>query len=454
MFEHIKTLILWFLILLSIFLTVQIWTFQPEYAILKSTEYIENTPIGEEKRLPEVIKPKQVVIHQHGTSFSPIERNDFLESFYEEYRGTSIQKRSISSSLLPYDKYTEFKAVEFTFPDSLPKEVLNEIFQIKDIESFIINEIDRIVLFLDNEMDKERVHGKLISFKEQMYVNVVTNISPSKFKEDVTKEKTEQFYEVFSYEVINYGDGFKKTVYLPEESLFVNSVTYLAKPISPDHFKQTLFSDPNFVKHYFQSDGEESFTDGNRMVNVLYSGNVLRYINPTFGDVIERNSRPILFSALDFLNGHGGLTNSFYYDSLKNFGTNEEITFRLVIDGIPVYRSNYFGVNHLFEITLNRDGGHQFDEYVRPLFYVEDDPVNITKTTKIPSGHALIETLKEKRDFNRFLLTDISIGFMMIKRQSFVTFEPRWFIQYNGNWEVVDVVDETEDSEGFLNGLE
>ncbi|UTW70610.1 hypothetical protein KHA80_10785 [Anaerobacillus sp. HL2] len=66
-----------------------------------------------------------------------------------------------------------------------------------------------------------------------------------------------------------------------------------------------MFSDPNFVKHYLQSNGDESFTDGNRMVNVLYSGNVLRYINPFFGEDVDRNSKLILFMSLDFLNGHG-----------------------------------------------------------------------------------------------------------------------------------------------------
>ncbi|UTW70608.1 hypothetical protein KHA80_10775 [Anaerobacillus sp. HL2] len=37
MIEHIKTTILWILILLSVFLTYQIWTFQPNYGILENT---------------------------------------------------------------------------------------------------------------------------------------------------------------------------------------------------------------------------------------------------------------------------------------------------------------------------------------------------------------------------------------------------------------------------------
>lgn len=454
MFEHIKTVVLSILIMLSIFLTVQIWTFQPEYAILKSTEYIENTSIGEEKSLPEAIRPRQIAIHNNGNSFSPIDSPTFLEDFYNDYRGTSLQVRSFSSSLSQYVGDPELNGIEFSFSDSIPKEILKEIFEINDAESLIIHEFDRLVLFLSDENDRKQVDGKLISLQEQMYVNVTTNISVSKFKEELDIEESDQFYKVFSHEVINYGNGFKRVTFLPEDPLMIDSVMYLAKPISPDHFKQTLFSDPNFVKHYFQSDGEESFTDGNRMVNVLYGGNVLRYINPTFGDVVERSNRPILMSAVNFLNGHGGLTNSFYYDSVNTFDTNEKITFRLMIDGWPVYDSSYFDINHLFEITLSRNGNHQFDEYVRPLFYVEDEPVDITQTTKVPSGHDLVETLMQKEGFNRFLLTDISIGFMMIKRQSFVIFEPRWFIHYNGNWEAVNVVNETDDSEEFLDGLE
>lgn len=453
MFEHIKTATLWFMILLSVFLTYQIWTFQPNYAILKSTEYIANTQIGKEKKLQQIIRPKQVILHQEGHYYSPLEKMGFLERFYEDYSGVSIDQFTLVPNLNVYNRSNDDAKIEYIFPTSIPVDALKEIFQMSSNEDLFISNIDRFILFIEVEQEKEQVYVKFISNDTQVVVKARTNISVGKFKEDVMAATTDNFYEVFPFDITLYGNGFKKTVFLPVESHYVNSVTYLAKPIGTDLFKQLLFSDPNFVKQYLQSNGEESFTDGNRMVNILHNGNVLRYINPTFGDMVERSSKHVLFTALDFLNAHGGLTNSFYYDSKKSLGSTEEITFRLVIDGVPVYRSNLFDVNNLFEITLQRGAGNQIEQYVRPLFFVEDEPVNITKSTKLPSGPSLIEALKNKEDFQSHLLTDLNYGFMMIKRQSFVIFEPRWFIEYKGNWQVVHIVDE-EDSEGISNGLE
>lgn len=453
MFEHIKTTTLWFLILLSVFLTYQIWTFQPNYAILKSTEYIDNTQIGEEKKLQQIIRPKQVVLHQEGHYFSPVEKTGFLEQFYEDYNGIAIDHFSLVPNLNVNNRYNSDYTIEFIFPTSIPVDALKDIFQMSSNEEFFTSNIDRFILFMEMEQEKEQVYVKFISNETQVVVKARTNISVSKFKEDVISARSDNFYEVFPYDITLYGSGFKKTVFLPLQSHYVNSVTYLAKPIGTDLFKQLLFSDPNFVKQYLQSNGEESFTDGNRMVNILHNGNVLRYINPTFGDMVERSSKDILLTALDFLNAHGGLTNSFYYDSKKSLGSTEEITFRLVIDGVPVYRSNMFDVNNLFEITLQRGTGNQIEQYVRPLFFVEEEPINITKSTKLPSGSFLIEELKNKEDFQSHLLTDVNYGFMMIKRQSFVIFEPRWFIEYNGHWQVVHIVDE-DDSEAISNGLE
>ncbi|RXJ02811.1 hypothetical protein DS745_05740 [Anaerobacillus alkaliphilus] len=454
MVEHIKTTTLWFLILLSVFLTYQIWTFQPEYAILKSTEYIDNTQIGLEKKLHEVIKPKQVILHEEGKSFASIDNSVFAQRFYEEYFGTPLEKFMIRPNLSPFHRINSDYKIEFIFPTSIPSEIFKDIYQMNHSDQLFISKIDRMVFALEKERDKEIVRVKLISNDERVIVEANTNIPVSRFIEDIALNSTNVFYEVFPFDIIDFGNGYRKTTYLPIEAMYLNSATYIAKPLPTDHFRQVLFSDPNFVKHYLQSNGEESFTDGNRMVNILQGGNILRYINPTFGDLVERNNKHVIFSALDFLNGHGGFTSSFYFDSLKTFGTSEEVTFRLFIGGLPVYSTNIFEVNNLFEITLHRGNGNQIEQYVRPMFIMDEEPINISKSTRLPSGKELIEALENKEEFERSLLTDINYGFTMIMRQSFVVLEPRWFIQYNGNWQVVHIAEEVDDSEAITNGLE
>jgi regulatory protein YycH of two-component signal transduction system YycFG len=454
MIENIKTFVLWLLILLSVFLTYQIWTFQPEYAILKSAEYIDNLQIGEEKSLQEVIKPKHIVFHHQESSFSPSNQLEINDTLYEElFQGLTFENFSPLSNLELRDNRQSNTELEFIFPDSIPAEVIIELFQINSSEQFLLQGIDQVVFSTIEIGEEEQVRVRFVSLKEKLTSEAVTNLSVSRFEEAVTDSISELSYPVFSYVLINYGNGYMKKVYLPDDTLEMDSAIYLSKPIAPEHFKQSLFSDPSFVKNYLQSNGEESFTDGNRMVNVLNSGNVLRYINPGYGDTADRSSKSSLNSSLDFLNGHGGLTNPFYFDSVKSVATSEEITFRLAVGGHPVYESNFYDVNNLFEITLTRVGGNQFEQYIRPLFYIEADPINSVITTKLPSGHELIDLLKNQVGFDRYLLTDINNGFKMNKRQSIITFEPSWFIQYNGKWESISVA-ETDDSEVIFGGLE
>lgn len=455
MIEHIKTTILWVLILLSVFLTYQIWTFQPNYGILKNTEYIDNTQIGVEKHLSEVIHPKQIIINNAGDFFSPIESSSNTKKYYEQYVGVTIEDLTLSSSPVDLRNEKNVKAMEYIFSTKIPFEALKEIYQFTNSEQTLIQNIDQIIFYLYEKDDIEQIKVRFISFDDQIIAEAVTNVSVSKFKEDLMMEVKEDFMEVFPYELVNSDNVFSKIVFLPEENVSVNSVTYLANSIDAEHFKELLFSDPNFVKHYSQSNGEESFTDGNRMMNVLYSGNVLRYINPYFGEAVERSNKTSLLMSLDFLNGHGGFTNTFYYDSLKSIGVSDEVTFRLFIDGLPVYKSNFYSGNNLFEITLNRGNGNQIEQYVRPLFKLEEnEPINITQSAILPSGHELLKEISSLEDFDPQLLTDINKGFSMIKRQSFVILEPKWFIRYKGNWQEVDFVSESGDSEAIINGLE
>lgn len=453
MIAHIKTAILWFLILLSVFLTYQIWTFQPEYAILK-TEYIDYTQIGEEKKIQEVIKPRQIVLHVNGNSYSPLKVLTYFESFHEKYSGLTFTELAPSNGI-DLDKHEKMDRLQIIFPTSIPIEALKTFYQFDSDEPLFIEKVDEITLFHTDKEGEEQINVKLISYEEQIEVQGETNFPLNKFKDAIQVVDDKQYIEVFPYHINKYNDLRKKVLYLPSHSQQVNSVTYLAKPIAPELFNQALFSDPNFVKHYMQSNGEESFTDGNRMVNVINNGEILRYINPTVGELVDpQTSKDFLFSAVEFLNGHGGLTNSFYYDNKKTIGPNEEIVFRLTIDGIPVYKSNLYSGNNLFELTLSRSGGSQIEQYIRPLFEVEEEPINISRSAVLPSGSSIVKSLLQKEDFNPYLLTDINKGYTMVKRQSFIIFEPSWFIFYNGSWEEIKVVEDVQDSEAISDGLE
>lgn len=454
MIETIKTAILWFLILLSIFLTWNIWTFQPDYDIL-SVDYIENTMIGEEKTLLEVAKPKQVVIHKGEKFFLVKDSTNILGKIYEQFQITSFEGYTLLNEISSNSPSIEEEGFEIILPVAIPVDLVKEMFSLKESENFLIDDIDRIFLFIDGSTEKKYISARFISSSEGVSIIGKTNMSVSQF-EEVFLNIEENDLEVFPYNVAITASSNNQTLYLPEDGIDINSVTYMSEKIEPEHFKQVLFSDPDNVKHYTHPNGEESFTDGSRMVNIINQGDLLRYINPAFIDNSERSSKHIINSSIEFLNGHGGLTDHFYLDQIKTIGTKEEIIYRLNISGYPVLATKGIQTDSLAEIKIIRSDGSQIEQYIRPLFYLDDQQLNIKKTTQLPSGHALVNTLEKIKDFEPYSLKDIEIGFLMVKRQPFIIFEPSWFIYYKNQWLAVDVVEDNPNQEGEVaqNGLE
>lgn len=453
MVETIKTISLWILILLSIFLTWSIWTFQPEYDIL-SVDYIENTMIGEEKSLVEVIRPKQVVVHLDEAAYMVKDSLNAFYQFYTEFQDASIDQFSLMSSNPA--TFIEAVGLEIIFPFPLPVETLRDLFPLKEEDEGLFTDFDRVLLYVDERTEPNKVYVRFFSSVERFSVIGRTNIDVDDFKGNFLNVDEKNNVEVFPYRVDMSGSNNKSIVYLPVEELEINSLTYMTERIAPEQLKQVLFNDPNNVKHYMHPNGDESYTDGSRMVNIVQNGDVLRYINPGFIDIAERNNRHIINSSIDFLNSHGGLTDRYFIDQVSIARGSEEISYRLIVNQLPVFASLPSQADSLFEMRVFRSEGNQIEQYVRPLFGIDEEPLNIKKTVKLPSGYTVSKVIESKEDFNSYALRDIAIGYVMEKRQSFIIFEPSWFILYNDQWKQLEIDTEAlnEESDVEDHGLE
>ncbi len=453
MIESIKTTILWLLICLSIFLTWNIWTFQPEYDIL-NVDYIDNTMIGEEKSLVQVIRPKQLVVHQDEVSYMVKESTDIFHQLYANLQDVVIDQYTISN--LNPAAPIEVNGVEVIFPLPMPSEIIRELLPLREADDVLFTDVDRLILFINEDKEPNRVYIKLYSSVERLSVTGRTNLDLEEFKADFLNMEKQDLVSVFLYRVAMSASSNKSIVYLPVEEVEINSLTYMTEVIAPEQLKQVLFNDPNNVKHYMHPNGDESFTDGSRMVNIVQNGDILRYINPGSIEIAERSNRHMINSSIDFLNSHGGLTTGYYIDHLSSTSGNDEIVYRLTVNQLPVLAARPSQLERLYEMRIFRSEGNQIEQYVRSLFRLNEDPLNIKKTVTLPSGYALSAAIEQIEDFNSYALRDIAIGYVMEKRQSFIIFEPSWFILYNNQWVPLEVEPEglTEESDVEQDGLE
>lgn len=371
MIESIKTTILWLLICLSIFLTWNIWTFQPEYDIL-NVDYIDNTMIGEEKSLVQVIRPKQLVVHQDEVSYMVKESTDIFHQLYANLQDVVIDQYTISN--LNPAAPIEVNGVEVIFPLPMPSEIIRELLPLREADDVLFTDVDRLILFINEDKEPNRVYIKLYSSVERLSVTGRTNLDLEEFKADFLNMEKQDLVSVFPYRVAMSASSNKSIVYLPVEEVEINSLTYMTEVIAPEQLKQVLFNDPNNVKHYMHPNGDESFTDGSRMVNIVQNGDILRYINPGSIEIAERSNRHMINSSIDFLNSHGGLTTGYYIDHLSSTSGNDEIVYRLTVNQLPVLAARPSQLERLYEMRIFRSEGNQIEQYVRSLFRLNEDP--------------------------------------------------------------------------------
>ncbi|TRY20880.1 transcriptional regulator, partial [Brevibacillus sp. LEMMJ03] len=123
---------------------------------------------------------------------------------------------------------------------------------------------------------------------------------------------------------LSYDISETKSLFLPARPLVLNRLQYYMDELSTDRFKDALFTDPSFVKKDVLNFGEE-YTDGSRLMDVDLSKKLLLYVNPAARGETQTFDPTILQKSIDFVNDHGGWTDTYYFDRLDENG--RKVTF-------------------------------------------------------------------------------------------------------------------------------
>ncbi len=84
-YERIKTGLLIGLVGLSLILTWQLWTFQPDFALIDdSTRYVPTEAMSEERKLADVILPEQMIVHRQEQHAMIPASDERFEEFYRK----------------------------------------------------------------------------------------------------------------------------------------------------------------------------------------------------------------------------------------------------------------------------------------------------------------------------------------------------------------------------------
>ncbi len=421
-YENIKSVILAVLVILSGLLTWNIWTYQPDYENVNNQKTVEEVSIATQKEFKKLVKPHQIIYHVNGKQYGTVDNRyiDDIVGVISKWKYFDVEK--FPGRIIDFnDKISDGANTEIIFPDEVPIDLYKKVLNIdeKDIPKF---DFDRIII---NSETQQKQEGIVYFYSQKNQEAYVSNVSPS-----YINEFTNKFYKsagkLDSYFLYNISDI--KRIYLPKGKVEMVMHTYYRNPLDSEAFKEALFANPSFVQRSVV-DGIEEYTDDASKMIVDTRTNMINYVNPVrSGDsVIGTNN--VLQKSIEFVNGHGGWTETYRYVYKDDF--NQNVLFRLYSkEGYPVF--NQSGMSEIYQQWRQSE----ISRYVRPGFHLELplNPDVVTKT--LPSGYEALEYLQRKKDFKPELLQNLMPGYYMTQgpENSLILLEPGWFYLYDQEW--------------------
>jgi regulatory protein YycH of two-component signal transduction system YycFG len=437
-YENIKSIILGILIVTSLLLTWNLWTYQPSYEELPNAKVVKDVSLGPEKKLSDVVRPDQVVFHLNNQYFGTTYDLE-VEKVMSEMRGWTLGNfTNISSEVgnIP-SLINRNEMVEIFYPGRISLNSFKNIIPIKDkdVPNF---SFDQIIINLDVQHRDNGVLYFVSQEERRIYETPVPASFIVEFKQKYSGYVLQQYTKYVPYRLAS-----EKPIYLPEGETVLDSYSYLFKEIDSEDLKNALFTDPSVVEKDYISTGKE-FTDGQSLMREDIDSSMIYYVNSAVTNELEDDSEDLLQRSINFVNDHGGFTDNYRYSGIDR--EQKSVLFRLYdTNGHPIFGQN----DPMSEIRLVW-GETDISRYVRNNFHL--GLLTQTNKVKLISGPEMVNALIMKGyDIDR--IENIVIGYQMSKQDAqslLIYLEPRWYILYDGIWESFT----SADMGGEIDGLE
>jgi len=424
--ETFKSFVLVILIGLSLILTYSLWTFQPNYDRYKGDlQYVSEVDLGGNvASTKSIIKPHMMVFHKNHEyfSFKQPETAQRLFADFQEYTLANFTTSELT------DLTTENHLLEIMFPESLPLEMIQSLFTLEDPDISLPKWTFKTMYLVFAEDDSQiDVHFLSTDEQEQVVFTIessraITHLLSTFLQED----NLERYFLV---------EDLSPHIYLPEDQPEIQTRTLAIERVSPSKLVDALFSNPALVS---PNVGEAYYTDGQRGMRVLNDRKSIEYINPIQSSYEHMDKMDLLDASISKINDHAGWTDDFYLDTIVS--SLNQVVYRMHYDDYPIF--------HQGDLSIIDHQWRQQDvyKYKRPIFHLKSSFGG--NTIHLPSGHELMTYLHGHLENNIDHVRDIRLGYNLIYSDSepySVNLEPAWFMNYNGQWQVIRMVDPNHD---------
>lgn len=421
--EHIKSIILLFLVLLSIVLTFSIWTYTPNLQVIEETQ-VDQLVVGKQKKFQEIIKPYRILVREQDEWKGTIGSgaiNDLMEIMVN-WKGSAL---TYVQSNFSNDKMNDFlranNRITLFFSVEVPIKVFHSIVPLTqdDLPEISFN---RLVIDWSKVTTNNAV---TLYFLSESHRNIYS--TEVKMSEDYFQSTVLQALEGLAfYKEIERPNA--PSLYVPAEEVKLVQYTYYIDEIHPDTFRDILFYDSTIVRKNVENQDSLKYTDGMTLMTVDVKYRYLNYVNPSTESIVELPPSRLLLDSFEFVNEHGGFTGDY-----RLISVNEQkhiIEYQLYKQGLPVVSTDT-----TTRITTTW-GENQIFRYKRPYFLLDLDINSEKFERKLSSGLEVIEFIEKRKQLELNEVDDIILGYYLKQNDNnlLFTLEPSWFAVSQGSW--------------------
>lgn len=432
--ENFKTIVLINLVVISLFLTFNLWTYVPDSTSMQNAKFVQGNEGMNQTKISDVVRPTSIIVHKDKNHYGSRREAD-IESIYKPLEvGELHDFKEISITKGDFLSYVHGEGkVELVFPTDIPFDAVKSMFNMKEKSTDKPKHFNRILLDPSRSKDQEiKINFVSDGDNFKIYEAKLSGV----YLKDIVNAQNQFIVSAKPY--FDYQLNDMKKLFLPDGTTELNNITYISSNLAVDTFKNALFSDPRYLSPITEM-SKETFTDGIRSMEIENDRHMLKYKNSSVLTEKKIDNLMLLQKSFEFVSGHSGSLDSYRLDYMNK----GETVFRLNEDGYSVFNED--GLAELRQIW----GSEEVMEYERPLLSLNTK--GIEQKVTLPSGHVVIASLENNPEIKKQVIKDISIGYKLSLDGQVVRLQPIWYVKL--------VEDETgkqkiyEWSEGGLNGL-
>ncbi|SFE97197.1 Two-component signal transduction system YycFG, regulatory protein YycH [Bacillus sp. OV194] len=424
-FEVIKSVLLIFLIMLSLIMTWSLWTLKPNYSNLEETRTLKKAQVTDTKKITDVIRPSQIIYYDKNSYRGMPANDNFIERVNQMLENTKFYESRNRPSTNIDEKLKNKEYIEVIYPTDMTADIYSQIFNLTSSGgTFTIPSADRVIFY---KKDTNEVEAHIISYTQRKMITASTTFPFDSLKNIINNAKSGVLeYEPYDVERdTDQGVEVSRRFYFPKQSFELNSYSYLSRSINSDtidRYKNALFRDPGNVK---SGNTGEYYTDESSALDVNRNTNRIKYTNFTQGpdEDMTQQTRSPLFNSVDFINNHAGWGNPYYFYNLDP--TSGSVEFLLFVRGIPVIKSD-------MEMKLGWTN-NELNEYQRSLVELVMDENEYSFKPKKVKLQSAAEVKAALKDYDMSLVNKLAVGYEMTHargQENVYNLQPKWFVNY------------------------